>query len=72
MLIVETILRIRREQFPTGKTIEQIARNLKVSRNTIPKIVPDYNIEQGILSAAHTKNPIRRGAEHGQGQRGAR
>ena len=70
MLIVETIVRIRREQFTTRKTIEQIARGLKVSQNTIPKMVPDYNIEQGILSAAHTKNPIRRGAEDGRNSAG--
>jgi len=35
MLIVETIARIRREHFIKGKTIKEIARDLKVSRNMI-------------------------------------
>jgi hypothetical protein len=34
MLAVETIGRIRREHFLKGKTIKEIARDLKVSRNT--------------------------------------
>src|SRR6266851_528746 len=34
MLIVETIARIRREHFIKGKTIKEIARDLKVSGNT--------------------------------------
>src|SRR4051812_43535959 len=34
MLIVETIARIRREHFIKGKTIKEIARDLKVSRNS--------------------------------------
>ena len=33
MLVVETIARIRREHFIKGKTIKEIARDLKVSRN---------------------------------------
>jgi hypothetical protein len=37
MLIVETIARIRREHFIKGKTIKEIARDLKVSRNTVRK-----------------------------------
>jgi hypothetical protein len=39
MLIVETIARIRREYFIKGKTIKQIARDLKVSRNTVRKVL---------------------------------
>ena len=35
MLVVKTIARIRREHFIKGKTIKQIARDLKVSRNTV-------------------------------------
>jgi transposase len=35
MLVVETIARIRREHFIKGKTIKEIARDLKVSRNTV-------------------------------------
>src|SRR3954453_6623762 len=39
MLIVETIARIRREHFIKGKTIKEIARDLKVSRNTARKVL---------------------------------
>src|SRR5579872_2888525 len=39
MLTVETIGRIRRERFLKGKTIKQIARDLKVSRNTVRKVL---------------------------------
>jgi transposase len=39
MLIVETIGRIRREHFVKGKSIKEIARDLKISRNTVRKVV---------------------------------
>src|SRR5262245_22603042 len=39
MLVVETIARIWREHFIKGKTIKEIARDLKVSRNTIRKVL---------------------------------
>src|ERR1700709_2635820 len=39
MLIVETIARIRREHFIKGKTIKEIARDLKVSRNPVRKVL---------------------------------
>jgi predicted transcriptional regulator len=39
MLTVETIGRIRREHFIKGKTIREIARDLKVSRNTLRKVL---------------------------------
>ena len=39
MLIVETIGRIRREHFVKGKPIKQIARELKLSRNTVRKVL---------------------------------
>ena len=39
MLIVETVARIRREHFVKGKTIKEIARDLKVSRNTVRKVL---------------------------------
>ena len=39
MLTVETIGRIRREHFIKGKTIREIARGLKVSRNTVRKVL---------------------------------
>ncbi len=39
MLIVETIGRIRREHFVQGKSIKEIARDLRISRNTVRKIL---------------------------------
>jgi transposase len=39
MLVVETIARIRREHFVKGKTIKEIVRDLKVSRNTVRKVL---------------------------------
>jgi predicted transcriptional regulator len=39
MLIVETVGRIRREHFVLGKTIKEIARDLRLSRNTVRKVL---------------------------------
>src|SRR5215216_5369768 len=39
MLTVETIGRIRREHFLNGKTIKEIASDLRVSRNTVRKVL---------------------------------
>jgi plasmid maintenance system antidote protein VapI len=39
MLTVDTIGRIRREHFLKGKTIKEIARDLRVSRNTVRKVL---------------------------------
>jgi transposase len=39
MLIVETIGRIRRDHLVKGKSIREIARDLKLSRNTVRKIL---------------------------------
>src|SRR5215204_2709516 len=39
MLTVETIGRIRREHFLKGKTIKEIARDLRVSRNTVRRVL---------------------------------
>jgi len=39
MLTVETIGRIRREHFVKGKTIKEITPDLKVSRNTVRKVL---------------------------------
>ena len=39
MLIVETVARIRREFFVKGKSIKEIVRDLKVSRNTVRKVL---------------------------------
>src|SRR3954447_3830154 len=39
MLIVETIGRIRRERLVKGKSIKEIARDLKISRKTVRKVL---------------------------------
>ena len=39
MLIVETIGRIRREHLIKGKSIKEIARDLKISRNAVRKVL---------------------------------
>jgi hypothetical protein len=39
MLIVETIGRIRREHFVNSKSIKEIARDLKISKNTVRKVL---------------------------------
>ena len=39
MLVVETIARIRREYFVKGTPIKEIVRDVKVSRNTVRKVI---------------------------------
>jgi IS30 family transposase len=39
MLVVETIGRIRREHMVKGKSIREIARDLKLSRNTVRRVL---------------------------------
>ena len=39
MLVVETIGRIRRAHFVEGRSIKEIARSLKISRNTVRKVL---------------------------------
>ena len=39
MLIVETVARIRREHLGKGVPLKQIARELRLSRNTVRKVV---------------------------------
>ena len=39
MLVVETVGRIRREHLAKGKAIKEIVRDLKVSRNTVRKVL---------------------------------
>jgi transposase len=39
MLVVETIGRIRRAHFVDGRSIKEIARDLKISRNTVRKVL---------------------------------
>ena len=36
---METVGRIRREHFLKGRTIKEISRDLKVSRNTVRKVL---------------------------------
>ena len=38
MLVVETIAKIRRAFFVEGKSIKQICRDLRLSRNTVGKL----------------------------------
>ena len=51
MLVVETIARIRREHFIRGKTIKEIARDLRVSRNTVRKV-----LRSGATSAEYERD----------------
>src|ERR1700734_791761 len=39
MLVLETIARIRREHFVQGKSIKEISRDLRLSRNTVRKVL---------------------------------
>ncbi len=39
MLVVETIAKIRRAHFVEGKSITQICRELRLSRNTVRKVI---------------------------------
>ena len=39
MLVVETISKIRRAYFVEGKSLRQISRGLRLSRNTVRKVV---------------------------------
>lgn len=39
MLVVEMVGRIRREYFIKGKSIKEIVRDLRVSRNTVRKVL---------------------------------
>jgi DNA-binding CsgD family transcriptional regulator len=39
MLVVETIAKIRRARFIDGKSIKQIFRELRMSRNTVLKVI---------------------------------
>jgi predicted transcriptional regulator len=39
MLVVETVARVRRAYFVQEKSIKEIARDLKVSRKTVRKVI---------------------------------
>src|SRR6201990_3658216 len=60
MLIVETIARIRREHFIKGKTIKEIARDLKVSRNTVRKVLRSGKTEGEYDREAHPRPKLGR------------
>lgn len=45
MLVVETIAKIRRAHFVDGKSIKQICRELRVSRNTVRKVIRSGSTE---------------------------
>ena len=45
MLVVETIVKIRRAFFVEGKSIKQICRDLRLSRNTVRKVVRSGDTE---------------------------
>ena len=42
MLVVETIAKIRRAHFIDGQSIKQICRELRVSRNTVRKVIRSW------------------------------
>jgi transposase len=63
MLVVETVGRIRREHLVKGKAIREIARDLKLSRNTVRKV-----LRSGATSFEYTRSVQPRpklGAWHG-------
>jgi AraC-like DNA-binding protein len=55
MLVVETIGRIRREHLVKGKSINEIARDLKMSRNTLRKV-----LRSGTTSSEYEREVQRR------------
>jgi len=63
MLVVETVGRIRREHLVKGRSIKEIVRALKVSRNTVRKI-----LRSGATSLEYQRlvqPPPKLGAWHG-------
>jgi orotate phosphoribosyltransferase-like protein len=54
MLVLKTIARIRREHFIKGEAIKEIALDLKVSRNTVRKLLrsEEISFEYEAVSAA--------------------
>jgi predicted transcriptional regulator len=63
MLIAETIGRIRREHYVQGKTIRGIARDLKLSRNTVRKVL------RSAETAFSMGDRFSRGRSRGDGQK---
>ena len=60
MVIVEMIGRVRREHFVKGKTIKEIARDLKISRNTVRKILrsgeTSFSYDRGVQPRPKLEN----------------
>src|SRR5215210_4591545 len=63
MLVVETIARIRREFFVKGRSIKEIVRDLKASRNTVRKVLRSAIPERAGLAGQH--GHVVPGIEHG-------
>src|SRR5437764_439008 len=63
MLVVETIGRIRREHFVRGKSIKEIVRALKVSRNTVRKVLRSGATSFEYVQVVQTRPQL--GAWHG-------
>jgi transposase len=63
MLVVETIGRIRREHLVKGKSIKEIVRALKVSRNTVRKVLRSGATSFDYLRAVQPRPKL--GAWHG-------
>ena len=63
MLVVETIGRIRRDHFVKGKAIKEIARELKLSRNTVRKVLRSGATSFEYLRTAQPRPKL--GAWHG-------
>ena len=59
MLVVETIARIRREHFIKGRTIKEIVRDLKVSRNTVLKVGSASVFPAPVTAKARNAKPPR-------------
>src|SRR5277367_535087 len=63
MLVVETIGRIRREHLVKGKSIKEIVRALRVSRNTVRKVLRSGATSFDYLRAVQPRSKL--GAWHG-------
>ena len=70
MLVVETIGRIRREHFIHGKSIKEIARDLRLSRNTVRKVLrSDETSFSYTVAVANGCTNIPRACGDGSGER---
>ena len=58
MLVVETIAKIRRAFFVEGKSIKQICRDLRLSRNTVRKVVRSGDTEFSYVRSVQPRPKI--------------